>query len=136
MISLAPTGLSFSRAYVDGDQTACWRSAAGHSPSTGARSSGSSIIVVPRGCRLPRHTDSAEETIVIVGGDAEVEVGEERARVSAGGIVLVPADVAHEVRNAGREDLRFVAVYAAPDVTTRYEQVIQPDGRRERHTVS
>lgn len=32
--------------------------------------------------------------------------------------------------------LRFVAVYASPDVVTRYEQVVQPDGTRERHTVS
>jgi quercetin dioxygenase-like cupin family protein len=126
----------FSDAYVDGDDTARWRSAPGHSPSTGASSSGSSIIEVPAGCRLPRHTDSAEETIVIVAGTAEVEVGEEAVELTAGGLAVVPADVLHEVRNAGGEPLRFVAVYAAPDVVTRYEQVVQPDGARERHTVS
>jgi hypothetical protein len=32
--------------------------------------------------------------------------------------------------------LRFAAVYAEPDVVTRYERAVQPDGSAERHTVS
>jgi quercetin dioxygenase-like cupin family protein len=126
----------FSDAFVEGDEAARWRSAPGHSPSTGATASGSSIIEVPAGCRLPRHTDSAEETIVVVAGAADVEVGGEAVELRAGGLAVVPEDVPHEVRNAGDGTLRFVAVYAAPDVVTRYEQVVQPDGERERHTVS
>jgi quercetin dioxygenase-like cupin family protein len=136
MFSLAPRDLEFSEAYIDGDETAHWQSAAGHSPSTGARASGSSIIVVPPGRRLPRHTDSAEETIVVVAGAAAVATGGEPAVLPAGGVAVVAEDVPHEVRNAGDEELTFVAVYAAPDVVTRYEQPVQPDGKRERHTVS
>jgi quercetin dioxygenase-like cupin family protein len=128
--------LEFSDACVDGDETARWRSASGHSPSTGARASGSSVIEVAAGCRLPRHTDSGEETIVVTAGAAEVVVGEECRKVAAGELALVPEGVPHEVRNAGAGTLRFVAVYASPDVVTRYEQVVQPDGSRERHTVS
>jgi hypothetical protein len=48
--------------------------------------------------------------------------------------IVVPADAPHEVRNAD-EELVFVAVYAAASVVTRYEQDVQPDGRRERQTV-
>ena len=136
MICLTPADLEFSDAYVEGDETARWRSAAGHSPSSGSRASGSSVIVVPGGCRLPRHTDSAEETIVVLAGVADVTVGGDRAQLPAGGVAVVPEDLPHEVRNAGDEPLTFVAVYAAPDVVTRYEQVVQPDGSRERHTVS
>jgi oxalate decarboxylase/phosphoglucose isomerase-like protein (cupin superfamily) len=44
----------------------------------------------------------------------------------------VPECVPHEVRCAGSETLRFVAVYAAADVTTTYENDVQPDGGRER----
>jgi quercetin dioxygenase-like cupin family protein len=135
MIRLDPAELDFSDSYVAGDDTARWRSAPGHSPSTGARASGSSVLELPAGGRLPRHTDSAEETIVILAGTAEVVVGAERAELPAGGIAVVPEDVPHEVRNAGGQSLRFAAVYAAPDVVTRYEQEIQPDGSRERHTV-
>jgi quercetin dioxygenase-like cupin family protein len=91
---------------------------------------------VAAGCRLPRHTDSAEETIVVVDGTAEVEVSGERSRVERGGLAVIPKDVPHEVRNAGDDTLTFVAVYAEPDVVTRYEDVVEPDGSRERHTVS
>ncbi len=128
--------MEFSDAWVEGDESARWRSAPGHSPSTGAQASGSSVIEVPAGCRLPRHTDSGEETVVVTAGVAEVVVGEECRRVEAGELALVPEDVPHEVRNAGSSTLRFAAVYASPDVVTRYEQVVQPDGSRERHTVS
>lgn len=94
------------------------------------------MLEVRPGCRLPTHTDSAEETIVVLAGTAEVQVEDETARVPAGGLALVPKDVPHEVRNAGGEVLRFAAVYAEPDVVTSYREPVQPDGTRERHTVS
>jgi quercetin dioxygenase-like cupin family protein len=136
VIALDASKLEFSEAYVEGDDSARWESAAGHSPSAGSRASGSSVIRVAAGCRLPRHTDSAEETIVVVEGTAEVEVSGEVRRVPAGGLAVVLKEVPHEVRNAGDATLTFVAVYAEPDVVTRYEQVVEPDGSRERHTVS
>jgi quercetin dioxygenase-like cupin family protein len=124
-----------SDAWVEGDESARWRSAAGHGAGTGARASGSSVLEVDPGCRLPRHTDSAEETVVVVSGTAEVTVGDETTRVREAGIALVPECVPHEVRNAGDSTLRFVAVYASPEVTTTYETDVQPDGGRERTPV-
>ncbi len=85
--------------------------------------------------KLPIHTDSAEETIVVLTGTAEVQVDDETAQVPAGGLAVVPKDVLHEVRNAGDDVLRFAAVYAEPDVVTTYREPVQPDAR-ERHTVS
>jgi len=128
--------LDFSDAWLEGDDRARWRSASGHSPSTGAASSGSSVLEVQPGCKLPTHTDSAEETVVVLAGTAEVQVADETAEVPAGGLALVPKDVPHEVRNAGDDVLRFAAVYAEPEVVTTYREPVQPDGSRERHTVS
>ena len=119
-------------AWQDGDDSARWRSATATTPSRGARASGSSVLEVPPGCRLPRHTDSAEETIVVLAGRALVQVGPEQGEVTAGGLALVPQDVPHEVRNAGDDTLRFLALYASADVVTRYEREVQPDGSRER----
>jgi quercetin dioxygenase-like cupin family protein len=136
VIVLAPDQLEFSDSYLEGTPEARWRSAGGHSPSIGAKGSGSSMIEVPAGSRLPRHTDSAEETIVVTAGAAEVVVGDERAALPTGGIAVVPEDVPHEVRNPGEGVLRFVAVYASPQVVTRYEREVQPEGTRERQTVS
>jgi len=92
----------------------------------------SSIIRVPADCRLPRHTDSAEEVIAVIAGTAEVEVGGAVETVPEGSLALVPKDVPHEVRNAGNGPLRFTALYAGTDVVTRYETEVQPDGSRER----
>src|SRR5919202_4408841 len=124
-----------SDSWVDGRPDLRWRSTVGTSPATGARASGSSLLEVDPGCALPRHTDSAEETIVVVAGTAAVEVAGESATLPAGGVALVPEGVPHQVGNAGAEPLRFVAVYAAADVVTRYEADVQPEDTRERHTV-
>jgi quercetin dioxygenase-like cupin family protein len=135
MWSLFLDRLDLADAWIDGVPSARWRSAAAHGPSTGASSSGSSLIEVDEGCMLPRHTDSAEETIVVLDGQAEVTVGEDRAEVAAQGMALVPKDAPHSVRNAGLGKLRFVAFYSAHDVVSRYEEEVQPDGGRERSPV-
>lgn len=124
-----------SEAWLDDDESARWRSRPGHGPGSGARASGSSLLEVDPGRRLPRHTDSAEETVVVTSGVATVTVDGETARVAAGGSALVPADVVHEVRNDSAELLRFVAIYADTEVTTTYEREVQPDGARERSPV-
>jgi quercetin dioxygenase-like cupin family protein len=121
-----------SDAWQAGAEGARWRSAPGLTPSCGARASGSSVLEVDPGCRLPRHTDSAEETIVVLAGRALVSVGTEQGEVPAGALALVPEDVPHEVRNAGEGTLRFVALYASADVVTRYERAVMPDGSTER----
>ncbi len=128
MASIEFKGTELSESWLEGDETARWRSAGGHE----GASSGSSLLEVEPGRRLPRHTDSAEETIVVVAGRARVSVGEEEESVDAGGLALVPTDVPHEVESVGSEALRFVAVYAAGEVTTTYEQPVQPDGERSR----
>ncbi len=135
MFTQAPEAAEFSEAWIEGDERGRWRSASGHGPATGAEASGSSILEVEPGCILPRHTDSAEELIVIVSGAATVIVGDETATASTGAIALVAAGMPHEVHNAGEELLRFWAVYAAPEVTTTYDEPVQPDGERERSPV-
>jgi quercetin dioxygenase-like cupin family protein len=136
MFSLAPDDVELSDSWLEGEADAHWRSAAGSGPSVGAAASGSSLLEVPPGRRLPRHTDSAEETIVVTAGVAEVWVEGESARVPAGGIALVPSDAPHEVRNAGEGSLRFLAVYASPDVVTRYEEEVQPAGAHEQRPIA
>jgi quercetin dioxygenase-like cupin family protein len=127
-----PGQLDYSDAWIEGDATARWRSAAATTADGGTRASGSSILEVDAGCRLPRHTDSAEETVIVLAGTAEIEVGGETATLPTGGLALVPEDVPHAVRNAGSETLRFLAMYAGTDVVTTYEAEVAPDGARER----
>lgn len=132
MFTHGPDSAEFSDAWIESDSRARWRSTSGHSADEGAEASGSSLLEVDPGCLLPRHVDSAEEVIVIVAGVASVIVGDEAASAAEGAIALIPAGVPHEVRNAGDTALRFWAIYAATDVTTTYEEPVQPAGERER----
>lgn len=132
MTAVDLTAVELADAWIDGDDAARWRSASAHTDEHGARRSGSSLIELAPGRRLPRHTDSAEEVIVVLAGAAEVTVGDRRLEVSGPGVALVPEGVPHEVRNAGDRTLAFLAIYAATDVVTRYEQPVQPAGERER----
>jgi quercetin dioxygenase-like cupin family protein len=124
-----------SDSWVDGRPDLRWRSTLGTTPDGGAMASSSSLPEVDPGCALARHTDSAEETVAVVSGVADVEVGGERERLPAGSVALIPADVPHQVANAGDTPLRFVALYAATSVVTRYEQPVKPEGERARRTV-
>ena len=132
MFAVRLEDVELEESWIQGQEGARWRTATVHGPGTGADASGSSLLEVPAGCVLARHTDSAEELIVVLAGTAEATVGEETGRVEAGGMALVPKELAHEVRNAGGEALRFLALYASPDVTTTYERPVEPGGERER----
>jgi quercetin dioxygenase-like cupin family protein len=124
--SVVAVSSGLADAWIEGDSPARWRSA----------SAGASVLEVDPGCRLPRHTDSVDETIVVIAGSARVVVGEEVSSVAVGQLAQVPERVPHEVFNDGDSVLRFLAVYASADeVTTTYEQPVQPGGERERKPV-
>jgi len=121
-------GVELQQSWWEDDESARWRTATGYS----GDASGSSLLEVAPGCRLPRHTDSAEEAVVVVTGSARVIVGDEVQDVPAGGVALVPQEIPHEVHSTGDEPLRFFALYAGNDVVTTYERDVQPDGERAR----
>ena len=81
--------------------------------------------LVPGGT-LPIHTDSAEETLVVLQGEGEATVGDERAPVSAGQVAVVPASVPHGVRNTGSEPLRVLGFFAGPTVRSVFEEPPAP----------
>jgi hypothetical protein len=56
-----------ARAWIDGDDTARWRSASAH---VGA-ASGSSLLEADPGCRLPRHVVTRYESAVQPDGERE-----------------------------------------------------------------
>lgn len=72
------------------------------------------------GDRIPLHTHPDSELIVIDDGEAEVTLGQERARVSAGAVVFVPSGVTHGTRNLGTDSLRLHGVFPTSLLTVRY----------------
>ena len=133
MIARDAGEIELSDAWVEGDASSRWRTSAVLTPSDGTRDSGAVVLELEPGCRLEPHTDSAEETIVVLAGRARVTVAGGAAEVAAGGLALVPQDAPHEVWSVGDEPLRFAAVYASAEVVTSYERPVEPDGSAERN---
>ncbi len=75
------------------------------------------------------HTDSAEEVVLVLEGEAEVMAGDERMRLAAGGIALVPATVPHDLRNAGQGKLRVVGFFSSAAVISHFDETLAPFGR-------
>jgi mannose-6-phosphate isomerase-like protein (cupin superfamily) len=62
----------------------------------------------------PTHLHAVEEVLTVFAGQAEVWVEEERAELSAGQSVVVPAGHKHGFRNTGVSTLHVQATLAAP----------------------
>jgi quercetin dioxygenase-like cupin family protein len=97
---------------------------------SGTRSSAVVYFELEPGFRLGTHTDSAEETLLILQGEAEATVGEESDRIEAGEMAVVPAMVPHALRNVGEETLRVVGFFSSNVVASVFDRPMMPAGRR------
>lgn len=60
---------------------------------------------------LGRHTDSEEELLIILEGELELTVGDQKGEVHAGHVALVPKMVPHDARNIGAAKARVLGVF-------------------------
>jgi quercetin dioxygenase-like cupin family protein len=61
------------------------------------------------------HAHAGQDKLyVVLEGDAEIQVGDEKQLVSAGGGAFAPSGVMHSVRNRGEKRLIVLAVLAPP----------------------
>ncbi len=97
---------------------------------TGTKSTAVVYFEVEPGHRLATHTDSAEEILLVLEGEAEVSLGEERARLSAGEIALVPAMLPHGLRNSGEETVKVVGFFSSNVVVSTFDRPVMPFGQR------
>lgn len=98
--------------------------------STGAKSSAVVYMVLEPGQRLGRHSDSAEEVVVVLEGTARGIVGDEEGELSAGGMVLIPAMVPHDFMNVGSGVMRAVGFFSSATVVSTFEHPVQPMNQR------
>jgi quercetin dioxygenase-like cupin family protein len=96
----------------------------------GAASTAVVYFELEPGAHTGMHTDSAEETVLILSGRAEAIVGDERGELTAGGLGLVPALVPHDVRNIGDETVRVVGFFTSNTVVSVFEDPLMPVGKR------
>lgn len=66
------------------------------------------------GCGAPTHLHAVEEILTILDGQAEVWLDDERAAMTVGQSLVVPAGHKHGFRNTGDSTLHVQAALAAP----------------------
>src|SRR5918996_3360849 len=87
----------------------------------GAESTSAVYFELAPGMRLGAHTDSAEEVLVVLEGEVEAIVRDERTRISAGGFAVVPANAPHDVRNAGEGTARVLGLFSSGAMIAEFE---------------
>jgi quercetin dioxygenase-like cupin family protein len=97
---------------------------------TGAASVAAVYVELAPGMRLPRHRDSAEEVLVVLSGEIEAVVGDERALLAAGGLAVVPAMVPHEAVNIGAGTARVAGIFSANTIVAEFEDEFEQTGGR------
>jgi mannose-6-phosphate isomerase-like protein (cupin superfamily) len=80
----------------------------------------------------PTHVHTIEEVLTVLAGQAEIWIEDERATVTAGQSVVIPAGRRHGFRNTGEGELHVRAILAAPI----FEAVFDAQGEVRRWVVA
>ena len=79
------------------------------------------------GAMLGRHTDSAEDLLVILDGQVKATIGDETRTTNAGGLILVPEMVPHQLVNTGTTRARVLGVFGgANHIVATFDEIWHP----------
>jgi quercetin dioxygenase-like cupin family protein len=95
---------------------------------TGSADSAVVYFEIDPGDKLASHTDSEEEVLYVIQGEAEATVGDETGRISAGDLAVIPAMVPHGVRNVGDERLKVVGFFSGAKIVSTFGGTVHPVG--------
>jgi quercetin dioxygenase-like cupin family protein len=129
MLTAKTTNLDLMQVWLDGDpDSARLRVTFPINKWTGSRDSAVVYFEIEPGDRLARHTDSAEEILYVVAGEAEAEIGDERGRIAAGDLAVIPAMVPHGLVNIGDQTVKVVGFFSESEIISTFDEPIQPLG--------
>ncbi|MCB0571982.1 MAG: cupin domain-containing protein [Phaeodactylibacter sp.] len=93
----------------------------------GTQQSATVYIELEPGKSLGRHTDSAEELLLVLEGEVEATVGNEKGLLSKGQIALVPRLEPHDLRNTGQGTARILGFFGgANNIVATFDEVWLP----------
>jgi len=73
------------------------------------------------GLGAPTHLHAVEEILSVLAGEAEIWVGSERQRLTAGQSCVIPAGLKHGFNNVGTSTLHVMAILASPVFEAAYD---------------
>jgi quercetin dioxygenase-like cupin family protein len=128
MLTASTSKLQLIETWLDGDPE--HRVHVDFPINTHAGSADSAVVYfeIDPGDKLATHTDSAEEILYVVQGEAEAHAGDERGRLAAGDLAVIPAMVPHGVRNVGTERLKIVGFFSESKIISTFAEPVQPVG--------
>lgn len=93
---------------------------------TGTKDSSVVYFELDPGFELGMHTDSGEETVIIVEGTVEVTIGNKRKQLIQGELALIPEMMPHNFRNVGFNKVKVIGFFPKPDIVATFEKVFMP----------
>jgi quercetin dioxygenase-like cupin family protein len=88
--------------------------------------SGHAVVLtvdMPPGLHVDAHTHESEEQInIVVSGKVRFRVGDEETVLGAGGLLLMPRDVEHELWNDTEEFAQIIEIYTPPGMEEKFVQ--------------
>ena len=90
----------------------------------GSETNGHAVVItvdMPAGRHVDAHTHDTEEQInIVISGRVRFRVGDEHTVLGAGGVLLMPRLVEHELWNDTDEFAQIVEVYTPPGMEQRF----------------
>ena len=90
-----------------------------------AETSASQLCIFEQYCApglgAPTHLHAVEEVLTVIDGEADIWLGDERARVKTGSSLIIPAGAWHGFQNALSTSLHVRATLAAPIFEASYQ---------------
>lgn len=102
-----------------------------HFPLHGGFGTESTAVVyfeVEPGEYLGRHTDSAEEILLVLEGEGIATVDDEDSEIGPGSLAVVPARAPHSVRATGNGTLKVVGFFSSAELEHDFDEPVQPIG--------
>lgn len=129
MLTASTPQLELDDVWIAGDERGRVHPAFPINRFTGAEDTAVVYFEVEPGEYLPTHTDSAEEVLYVVAGEGEAHCGDERARVRAGDLAVIPAMVPHGIANTGEQTLKVVGFFCESEIVSTFGEPLQPIGQ-------
>lgn len=120
------TSMELMEGWFGDDKTVRFRANFALFGGNGAADSSAVYIELQPGEALGEHTDSAEETLLVIDGEVEIAVGAERTRAGRGTLAVVPPMAMHGIRNVGHDLARVVGFFPVPGIVATFIEPVQP----------
>jgi quercetin dioxygenase-like cupin family protein len=78
------------------------------------------------GSAIPRHSDSANELILVVEGTVESEIGGRIGTYGPGTLLEIPPHVKHRTENSGNSTARLVLYFDSPANEVTFDDPLMP----------